>query len=87
MVNPFATALLGQGKGGEEVLEGHVPVCCDGGEGKGVRLVGALSFLALDVVEAPGPRHHGRSPVFVALKVVLLQVVAVYVCACAVAGV
>lgn len=76
VVHPMVTALLvGQGKGGKEVLEGHVPVCVDGREDKGIGLVRALSLFALDVVEAPRPRHDGRSVhILVALALVLLRV-------------
>jgi len=69
-----------QGEGGEEVLEGHVPVWVDGREDKGVGLVGALSFLALDVVEAPGPRHDCRGVLVLVMLVLVLLAVALYVC-------
>lgn len=82
MVHPLAIPLLvGQGEGGEELLEGHVPVV-DGREDEGVGLVGALSLLALDVVETPGPRHDGRGVRFLLLVLVLLLRLAVRRCVC-----
>ena len=81
VVHPLTIALLvGQGEGGEEVLEGHVPVWVDGREDKGVGIVGALSLLALDVVEAPGPRHDGRGVCLLVVLVLMLLTVAL--CAC-----
>lgn len=86
MVHPLAiTLLVGQGEGGEEVLEGHVPVWVDGREDKGVGLVGALSLLALDVVETPRPRHDGRV-VRLLLVVLVLVLLAVARCVCGVCG-
>lgn len=82
VIHPVAAALLGQGEGGEEVLEGHVPRR-NFWEGKGVGLVGALPFLALDVVEAPGPGHRcGRGVRLLVMLVLVPVVMAVCMCAC-----
>lgn len=76
VIHPVVTILLvGQGKGGKEVPEGHVPSCVRGREDKGVGFVLALSLFALDVVETPRPCHDGRGVyLLVVLTLVLLKV-------------